>query len=488
MASPIVPAASRPPPASLVLVTAPPMPDLIDLDPLTGLSSRDRFEAMLNEPSNLATHDAVEDGIVVISLDVTAPWADRDSQQTREGQLLLVAELLHQHGDGPDFVARLDDNQVALLIRGDMPTLRNIVNKLRKTLRALGVPGRVGCVLRSGHARNDIAAAIAANDEGPRSHRTSGSGQADAGTIVATARSARDAQASRDHAVGILMHWHQYSAKDAHAELAQQARALVVPIRTMTQLIDAVAIGKTVADVSTQILSPPSLAQAPVFTSMRGAQIAGRYQAATGAAGSGGDWFDAFLLPDGTTALVVGDVSGHDTLAAVAMMQLRSMIRRFAAIENTSPSDALALLDEAFGRLNQALLATVFFGQLTVTADGSGRLRWCNAGHLPPILMHRDGSGGVLTCADDVLLGLGTPSPRHDLTAVLPPGSTLLLYTDGLVETRHTDLDNDLARMRSAAQPLVALPANDLCDMLIAAMVPPHTPDDATLLTIRLPG
>lgn len=215
--------------------------------------------------------------------------------------------------------------------------------------------------------------------------------------------------------------------------------------------------------------------------------LAGRYQGARNPSGSGGDWFDAFVLPDGTAALVLGDVAGHGALAAATMMQLRTLLRGFAVSHEVAPSEVLRRLDRFFVQLDLGLLATAFFGWVQADPAGGLVLRWCNAGHLPPILLTPDGETTMLDGRDDLLLGLEIESNRTDLSLRLPPESTLLLYSDGLVETRTEDLDTGLARLRAAARSLSRHGVAELCDELVSALAGNNPYDDVTLLAVRVP-
>jgi GGDEF domain-containing protein len=216
--------------------------------------------------------------------------------------------------------------------------------------------------------------------------------------------------------------------------------------------------------------------------------LAGRYRGAANPSGSGGDWFDAFILPDGTAALVLGDVAGHDALAATTMMQLRTLLRGFAVTHDVAPSEVLRRLDRFFAQLDLDLLATAFFGWVHPDPAGGLVLRWCNAGHLPPVVLAAGGETVVLESRDDLLLGLGIETNRADLSLRLPAGSTLLLYSDGLIETRNADLDHGLGRLRDAARPLATLDVAELCDELVSAMVGVSVHDDVTVLAVRIPA
>ena len=213
--------------------------------------------------------------------------------------------------------------------------------------------------------------------------------------------------------------------------------------------------------------------------------LAARYQAAASWLGSGGDWFDAFRIPHGGAALVLGDVAGHDALAAESMTRLRALIREHAMSSDAAPSEVIRRIDRSLCRLRPGLLATVFYGQVRPGRDGGLVLRWCSAGHLPPLLLDGNGDTHVLNCADDVLLGVGTEIPRSDLSIALPADTTLLLFSDGLVETRAADLDTGVNRLRLAARPLASLDVMDLCDTLLPAMVDSRSPDDVALLAVR---
>ena len=230
-----------------------------------------------------------------------------------------------------------------------------------------------------------------------------------------------------------------------------------------------------------------SLASPDASTRAEDLLLAGRYRGAANPSGSGGDWFDAFILPDGTAALVLGDVAGHDALAATTMMQLRTLLRGFAVTHEMAPSEVLRRLDLFFARLDLDLLATAFFGWVHPDPDGGLVLRWCNAGHLPPLVLAADGEAVVLETRNDLLLGLGLDTSRADLSLRLPAGSTLLLYSDGLIETRTADLDHGLDRLRAAARSLAALDVAELCDELVSAMVGVSVHDDVTVLAVRVP-
>jgi serine phosphatase RsbU (regulator of sigma subunit) len=168
-------------------------------------------------------------------------------------------------------------------------------------------------------------------------------------------------------------------------------------------------------------------------------------------------------------------------------MQLRTLVRSLAKRCDTAPSEVLRRLDRRFVELGTDRLATMIFGWVHTDATGGRVLHWCNAGHLPPVLVTCGGEAVVLDTVGDVLLGLGGHAQRSDLRATLPPQATLLLYSDGLVETRTADIDDRVARLCSTVRPFASLTVAELRDALMPAMVGPHTPDDVALLAVRVP-
>ncbi|WP_432510839.1 SpoIIE family protein phosphatase [Kineococcus sp. SYSU DK001] len=216
--------------------------------------------------------------------------------------------------------------------------------------------------------------------------------------------------------------------------------------------------------------------------------LVARYVAATDGAQIGGDWYDGFVLRDGSTCLVVGDVTGHDRGAAVAMAQVRNVLRGVAHAVGDSPARILRALDRAVhdlavGTLGTAVLATVEPGPPGTA--GPRVLRWSSAGHLPPLLLHADGRAELLDREHDVMLGLNTGFDRHDHTAGLEAGDTVLFYTDGLVERRGEDLDVGLERLRRHAADLVGSTPDALCEALVERLADGRE-DDVALLVLRV--
>jgi PAS domain S-box-containing protein len=220
-------------------------------------------------------------------------------------------------------------------------------------------------------------------------------------------------------------------------------------------------------------------------------EIAVRYAPAAKVASVGGDWYDAFLQDDGATVLVIGDVMGHDTAAAAAMGQLRGLLRGIAWHSGAGPADVLTGLDAAMRGLQVSTTATGVVARLEQGSDeqaaGVTRLRWSNAGHPHPMTVGADGEVRVLSGdTPDLLLGIDAATPRSEHVVVLEPGSTVLLFTDGLIERRGQDLDVGTALLHEHLVELGRLPLEQLCDALLERLLPPDADDDAALVAVRL--
>jgi len=220
-------------------------------------------------------------------------------------------------------------------------------------------------------------------------------------------------------------------------------------------------------------------------------EIAVRYQPAAEAARVGGDWYDAFLQPGGSTMLVIGDVVGHDTAAAAAMGQLRGLLRGIATYSDAGPAEVLRGLDTSMTTLQTKTLATAAVARFEQTPDelerGITRMRWANAGHLPPLVVNPDGSVAELASwRGDLLLGVDPEAQRRESVVTLDRGATVLLYTDGLIERRDADLDAGMVRLRDTLIELAHLPLEQLLDEVLERLVDGHPEDDVALVAVRL--
>ena len=223
-----------------------------------------------------------------------------------------------------------------------------------------------------------------------------------------------------------------------------------------------------------------------VLPSLPGLDLVARYQPAVSAHQVGGDWYDAFVLADGTIALVMGDVAGHDLDAAVRMAQARNLLRGLAFDRpDETPSEVLGRLDRTLTALAVTETATCVYAMLDQPGQpgAAWRLRFANAGHPPPLLV-TPGESRYLETAQHLLLGLGGNNPRSDGGRSLPAGATLLLYTDGLIEHRGRGIDDGLARLRARGASLAGERLDDFCDAILADLGAQPL-DDVCLLAIR---
>lgn len=174
-----------------------------------------------------------------------------------------------------------------------------------------------------------------------------------------------------------------------------------------------------------------------------GLSLAARYLPATRGLNIGGDWYDAIRQPDGSLITVVGDVTGHGLHAAVMMSQLRTALRAYA-VDGSSPGRLLTRLHEFLHRLRLDLYATAVIARIHPQGD---TLTWAAAGHPPPVLRGPDGRVHILDAKPGAMLGIPLKQEIDDHTVDLPPGSTLALYTDGLVERRAHGIDPGIQRL-----------------------------------------
>jgi serine phosphatase RsbU (regulator of sigma subunit) len=218
-------------------------------------------------------------------------------------------------------------------------------------------------------------------------------------------------------------------------------------------------------------------------------ELAVRYRPATRGVSIGGDWYDAFLQPDGDTVLVIGDVMGHDIEAAAAMGQVKTLVRGIAYDRLEEPAGVLRRVDHALVGLAVPTLATALVCRVEQSdADrevGLRRLRWSSAGHPDPMLLGADGSVVDLTAPVGPPLGIGWLGPRVDGVVAMPEGSTLLLFTDGLFERRGMPLDEGRAQVREIVERCADLPLTLLCDRLLEELVGTGVEDDVAVLAVR---
>jgi PAS domain S-box-containing protein len=209
-----------------------------------------------------------------------------------------------------------------------------------------------------------------------------------------------------------------------------------------------------------------------------GLQLAARYL--PGGADVGGDWYDAIRLDGGALGVAMGDVVGHGIGAASLMGQLRHAARAYA-VEGHSPATVLNRLDRLVRSLEGAQMATLLY--LVVDAE-LGSVRFASAGHVPPLVIGPNGRARFLEGAPDPPLGVFDSESHTEITAPLEPGSTIVLYTDGLVEERGVPIDAGLEALRAAAEQ--PGDPDELCDHLVASMLAVHPAnDDIAVLALQ---
>lgn len=213
-----------------------------------------------------------------------------------------------------------------------------------------------------------------------------------------------------------------------------------------------------------------------------GLDLAGAYYPANDVAQVGGDWYDAFNLPDDTVAIVIGDVAGHDLHAATRMGAVRHKLRAIAGDRNAPPAETVSRLDRVLQRFAPDDLVTLVYATLR-RAEEYWVLEWSNAGHPPPLLLLPDGSARFLQSEADPPIGVGDLS-RTQLREVLPAGSTLVLYSDGLVERAEESLDVGLDRLLTRSAGVTGSP-EQVCRTIVES-VDPSRSDDIALLAVRL--
>ncbi|MFD0655071.1 PP2C family protein-serine/threonine phosphatase [Streptomyces malaysiensis subsp. malaysiensis] len=200
----------------------------------------------------------------------------------------------------------------------------------------------------------------------------------------------------------------------------------------------------------------------------------------------GGDWYDAFPLPDGSAILAIGDVVGHDLAAAVRMGQLRNMLRALAYDRGDDPAGIMSRLDTVMLGLTSIELVTAVIARIETPAEGAWRLHWTNAGHLPPLLAQPDGRTLLLEEGHAPILGVDPALERATATIALPHLATLLFYTDGLIERPGEDIGRGLTRLRQHAATLAREPLAVFGDELLTRLSD-NQHDDIAILALRVP-
>jgi serine phosphatase RsbU (regulator of sigma subunit) len=291
-----------------------------------------------------------------------------------------------------------------------------------------------------------------------------------------------------------------YTERDRELVTALMSRAGLV-----VETARVASIERAVSETMQRALLPTLLPQPDHL------QLASRYLPAEDVQLVGGDWYDAYVDAVGTTSLVIGDVAGHDITAAATMGQLRTMLRMAGHDGTAGPAGVLTSVDVACATLGHDVFATALVARVQRFRPDrpavDRALLWSSAGHPPPLLLHPDGTVDVLAEAVGFPLGVDPrrPRPEHQLT--LPVDSTLLLYTDGLLEqhaaddtprvgtgsrgagagrSASRDIDSGLSRLTALLAGATDLDLEALCDRIVDTLIPAGgAADDVALIAIR---
>ncbi len=253
-------------------------------------------------------------------------------------------------------------------------------------------------------------------------------------------------------------------------DLASRAAAVVALARRQEQEHE-------LAHVLQQLLLPDGLPQ------LEGIEIAVRYMTAHPQAEAGGDFYDVAVLPSGRVGLAIGDVEGHDAVAAATMGQLRSASRALAG-QFREPGSLIDALRWSWDLLGFRRMATAIYGRVD---PRSGEVVLSSAGHPPPVLVTAGGRAALSALTSSPPLGV--PAGRAtDQRFSLAGGDTLFFYTDGLVEERRGSIDARLGSLVECLGDSAGLPLEELCDRVLDGNSVEDRSDDVAVLAVRRCG
>jgi serine phosphatase RsbU (regulator of sigma subunit)/CheY-like chemotaxis protein len=277
-----------------------------------------------------------------------------------------------------------------------------------------------------------------------------------------------------DRPVGVLQ-----VADKVHGDFTDTDESILVQVAQMA----SVAVEKAelyhrehlIAETLQRSLLPAALADVP------GVQLASRYHPGSSGSDVGGDWYDAVPLADGRVALTIGDVVGRGGTAGAIRGQLRIAMRAYA-LQGLAPTEVF----DALNRLVQDFDDDHFATAIYLTIDpGSMEVSMVNAGHPPPVVVRPDGSTELLQGGLGPPLNVADGEPVAAAHLTLEPGSTVFLYTDGLVEERGESLDLGLRRLQDVLEACTNGP-EEMCDRALAKLDAPDKGDDVAVLAARI--
>jgi serine phosphatase RsbU (regulator of sigma subunit)/anti-sigma regulatory factor (Ser/Thr protein kinase) len=266
--------------------------------------------------------------------------------------------------------------------------------------------------------------------------------------------------------IGSLVHRRFTGEEAALLQLAADRAAIAIEHATLYEQ-------RQLAEQLQRRLLPTDLSVAS------GLQLASRYLPASHES-LGGDWYDAFPIENGQVVVAIGDVVGHGIPAAAVMAQLRTALRAYA-VEGHRPQQVLELVNRLMTGIGPRAMTTLAYAAID---SERGELELVVAGHPPPLLISPTGETSYLESATGIPLGVSELARYEAVTFAFEPGTTLLLYTDGLVETRTESIDAGLERLRVLAGTEDDVEA--LCAKLVSRLVPSDRHDDVALLAARV--
>jgi len=385
-----------------------------------------------------------------------------DAALASEGLEELLGELLVRLLDA------LDADRAAIVLTGD-----------GERIAAHAAPGLEVVVERNGDVHIDGVSKQVTRDRGPLAIRDVAAAEIDASALGPAVSSLLAVPLLERGRVLGSVHVGALTPRDFDAETIDVLRLLADRVGLAIARTRLYERERDVAQRLQRSLLPKRLPAIP------GVTLAARYVPGDDGVSVGGDWYDAVALPGGRVAIAIGDVVGRGIAAATTMGQMRSALRAIITQGDHTGAMADRLNRFTLGLgVGEAVMTTVV---LAIFEPTTGRLRYTSAGHPPALLVAPDGSARFLEAPAAVPMGV-LEAPRYpEHTIELARGSSLVLYTDGLVEEPNEILDVGLDRLLAAAAGAQTDDAEALCEVLLEQGLPPvvRHPDDVTLLILR---